>query len=165
MKNERCPECTANGHDSNGDHLYLMSDGSRWCCNKVAYHDGNQYFFCPADPDTGEPVLDGVVGETSEVNSKQSSDDGDPLAAALNKGEPDASSASSGHVNLSDLPLAVDFRNIPGTVREKYGVRHECSEADMSVEKVYYPIYESGKQVAWKVRTVDGKKFTIMEVH
>ena len=36
-KNRPCQECRAVGHDKSGDHLWLMSDGSTWCCQKP-YH-------------------------------------------------------------------------------------------------------------------------------
>ena len=38
-ENKECPVCAAAGHDSDGDHLWLMGDGKRWCCNRTQYHD------------------------------------------------------------------------------------------------------------------------------
>lgn len=35
--NRTCPKCAEIGHDKNGDHLYLLSDGETWYCNKP-YH-------------------------------------------------------------------------------------------------------------------------------
>lgn len=37
MKNRICPKCRELGHDSKGDHLFLMSDGATWGCFK-SYH-------------------------------------------------------------------------------------------------------------------------------
>lgn len=37
MKNRRCKKCTELGRDSTGDHLWKMSDGKRWCCNKPCH--------------------------------------------------------------------------------------------------------------------------------
>ena len=131
-----------------------MADGSRYCCNKVQYHDKAQYFLAPVGKN-GEPDF----GEDQQNDpSNESSSNPNPLDALVSKGEPKPS---------CDVPAvaSTDFRGIPASVREKYGVQHEFSEADASVAKVFYPMYVKGKQVAWKVRTVDGKKFTIMEVH
>ena len=36
-KNRRCPKCTELGRDSTGDHLWKMSDGETWCCNKPCH--------------------------------------------------------------------------------------------------------------------------------
>lgn len=35
--NRPCPKCREIGRDKTGDHLWLMADGLRWCCNKP-YH-------------------------------------------------------------------------------------------------------------------------------
>lgn len=35
--NRPCPQCKALGHDRSGDHLWLMRDGTTWCCQKP-YH-------------------------------------------------------------------------------------------------------------------------------
>lgn len=37
-KNRACPACREVGHDKKGDHLFLMSDGVTWYCNKP-YHE------------------------------------------------------------------------------------------------------------------------------
>ena len=42
--NKECQACAENGHDSTGDHLWEMRDGT-WGCLKGDYHkDGKPYF-------------------------------------------------------------------------------------------------------------------------
>ena len=156
-KNVRCPECTSNGHDSDGDHLFLMEKGDRWCCNKVEYHSQSQYFFCPADPDTGDPVLD-IPKDEQNGPLDESKTAPDTLGTAISEGKGDRI------YGPEQLPSDVEFRGIPAATRKKYGVRHGFSEVDQSMQEVYYPIYEGGKQVAWKCRTVETKDFRIEEV-
>ena len=37
MTDRACPQCRANGGDREGNHLYLMSDGITWYCNRCKY--------------------------------------------------------------------------------------------------------------------------------
>lgn len=48
-EDRRCPECAKNGHDTDSNHLFLMSDGNRWCCNKKSYHDSGENYYEDAE--------------------------------------------------------------------------------------------------------------------
>lgn len=166
--NKRCPECTANGHDSDGSHLFKMTDGNRWACNKVAYHKGGQYFFADVHPETGDPVFEGeetvLKGEkVSQGSSERPVTDlsSDAISADdLFSTEPSEATEELEDVpvGISDLPC-VKFRGISKEVYERYGCKMELSTSDRSVERVYYPMHEKGLHTAWKIRVVKDKTF------
>ncbi len=44
-QNKVCPKCRETGHDSRGDHLWLMQKGDRWACYKKEYHEDGQNYY------------------------------------------------------------------------------------------------------------------------
>ncbi len=162
-KNRVCPECRKHDHDTAGDHLYLASDGVNWICAKVQYHENQQYYVVPNDPDTMRPVED--VGEkTEKVPEKPATSmfgGGNTLDSILAGNS--VSSQPATRNDIDALP-AVKFRDIPADIRKKYGVHHELSVEDRSVTKVFYPIYSEGVQTRWKERNVAEKKFYVKEM-
>ncbi|MFA7222778.1 MAG: Hint domain-containing homing endonuclease [Bacilli bacterium] len=48
-KNKLCPECAKQGHDSTSSHLFLMSDGRRWCCTHRDYHESGEVYYEDAE--------------------------------------------------------------------------------------------------------------------
>lgn len=45
MSNRPCPKCRELGRDKSGDHLWLMKDGTTWCCNRPyhpIYYEGKE---------------------------------------------------------------------------------------------------------------------------
>lgn len=40
--NKPCPKCREAGHDSKGDHLWLMKDGETWACFRSEYHSNKK---------------------------------------------------------------------------------------------------------------------------
>lgn len=48
-KNKLCRECKKNGHDSDSNHLFKMSDGQRWCCTHRDYHESGEVYYEDAE--------------------------------------------------------------------------------------------------------------------
>ena len=166
-KNQACPACKENGHDSAGDHLYLAAANDNWICSKVQYHEGSQYFIVPNNPETNEPIFPGeeeVIEKVPERPATIFPSEDDTLDSILFGSSAEGNvKVPMGLIEVKALP-AVDFRGIPEATRSKYGVHHELSTTDRSVVKVFYPIFEKGVLVKWKERNVAEKKFYVKEI-
>ena len=161
MKNKACPKCRENGHDSNGDHLFLMTDESRYCCSKTEYHGDGQYYF------------EKVGGEEMKETQPVFTEDPESVPVASKGGTmstDDLFSTDSGEapyeppVGIAELPC-VDYRGIPKRFYEKYGCHMELSEVDRSIQKVHYPINTVCGDDLWKIRfVVPEKDFKLSEL-
>lgn len=97
-KNRQCPACAAIGHDKMSDHLFLMSDGNRWCCTKAQYHaDGEVYY------EDVEKAEEGATGTLDEQLA-----DLEQLIAT-----------GSDHEQSTDLPVSTPI-GIAGEVKDTY---------------------------------------------
>jgi twinkle protein len=153
--NRVCPKCRENGHDSEGDHLFLMTDESRWCCSKTEYHGDGQYYFEEVGG-SGDPT---ETPETSSVESSGAIMSMDDLFSGTSEGVP-----YEPPVGIEDLPC-VDYRGIPKRFYEKYGCHMELSEVDRSIQKVHYPVDTVCGDDLWKIRfVVPEKDFKLSEL-
>ena len=121
-KNYRCPECQKSGHDngSDGGHLFLMTGGDRFVCNRVDYHSNKQYFFSDVDID-GSPKFD------SEVIEEPPSKSTITLTDVFGSSTPNDTKISL-RDKYDDLATK-GFRGVPSSNYKKYGVKCECSES------------------------------------
>jgi twinkle protein len=69
-KTKACPECQKSGHDSGGDHMFLMQNGDRYCCNRKEYHESGENYYEDAD---GEELLATVKAIASRGPDEPSS--------------------------------------------------------------------------------------------
>jgi len=133
VPNRACPMCQENGHDSNGDHLFLMADGKTWCCNRTQHHPEAKMYF---EDDNGNTRTSSKMGVKGETYVKESS-------------------------NKEIDPTEFDvqgFRGIPEYVYGNAGVRCETDKFD-EPHTFYYPVFAQDGSMIWKIREVDPKKF------
>ena len=156
MTNKRCPECQKSGHDTGSDdgHLFLMTDGKRWCCNHTHYHESNTYYFADIGTD-GEPVHNRVEGEDKPVSSP-------PEEPQEETSEEVYADSPFGVTNPSESKcddLATKgFRGVPDDSYRKYGVKCECSSSTGEPIKFYYPLYTHCGSEVQKIRVVEPEK-------
>ncbi len=162
MRNQRCPACQENGHDTGNDegHLYLMRDGLKWCCTHSEYHTSKAPFFVTSGED-GLPV--GVAGGPGVADGPSDGLDKPVEHQDENPFETTDSPRRSLDSSFGGNPAR--FRGIDKETYEVYGCRMEFNEADLSVEKVFYPMFSDGLKVAYKVRHTKDKKFFKLEVN
>lgn len=138
MENRRCPVCSESGHDSTGNHLYLMADGKTWTCRRTEYHPDGQIYF-----------------EKDETSGSEKRKPSFTIGAS--------SSGSGGSSKNKINPLdygTTRFRGLPSEAYELYGARMQVSEDRGLPELVFYPFYEKGTdRIFWKVRKVEPKEF------
>lgn len=126
--NRPCPRCRENGHDSTGNHLWLMKDGNRWTCRKVQYHKDSKVYYEDLD---GNPIDDlfGVL-ETPTAPTRT------PSATLV----------------YPWSPLLADYRGISTEVYYKYKTEGSYAH-DGTLEALGHQLYDtSGKSIARKVR-------------
>jgi len=164
MENQPCPACKEQGHDSNGDHLFLMTDGSRWCCSKTQYHSSNTYYFASVD-DNGNPEHDRDKLEESTDKPEEATE-----ASSFPSDEELDGSYSDSPFAVSDEPVADEdalavrgFRGIPADQYGKYGVKCECDESSGEPKKFYYPLHTQCGAEVHKIRIVNPKDFLLSE--
>lgn len=75
MENRACPECQKNGHDKDGDHLFLMADGNRWTCQKSDYHPDGKPFYIKVEGNDVEATDVAEVLRRIEESAKGSGSD------------------------------------------------------------------------------------------
>ena len=139
-QNKACPMCQKNGHDSDGSHLFLMADGNKYCCNRVEYHDNNDFYLEEVD---GPDTIDALLGEVREEHE-----------------EPEVKVFDADY-NIEDLPAPGGYRNIPEEQYTKFGV-HALMKGD-EVSKVFYPMYTHSDKLVHKVRICEPKDFYTTE--
>lgn len=123
MSNRVCPKCRENGHDSTGDHLYLMRDKTQWICIHKEYHTNKQFYFEGLDEQpTEHKMFDRKYqeGEFDEIGTFKSSANSD--------------------------------RSISKETAVHFGVVTGFSESTRQPESIFYPMFSSGDLVAYKKR-------------
>lgn len=138
VPNRQCPVCAANGHDSKGDHLYLMSDGKTWCCMKTQYHTDHKIYLEDSEGEGKSADRVGTKGET--FVSKTLKQEVDPMSFQV-KG----------------------FRGIPDHIYGNAGVRCDVDEFEEPIA-YYYPLYTLDGDMLWKIRKLPKQFFTSEKV-
>lgn len=146
-KNRQCPACHANGHDSGSDHLFMMSDGMTWFCNKKEYHaDGKAYrevAGISVDPG-GE-----AEGSMEALLASLETEELPPVPEFL-----PVRTASVGTLQ----PLKASYRGIHPSTFSKYGVQGKHGGTELqSLQHVLYD--KKGKPVTTKNRNCLKKDF------
>ena len=130
VRTKECPKCKEAGHDSKGDHLWLMSDDIMWCCKRTEYHgDGLPYY--EKDGEVCTPREESILGGTATTIKV------DPLTLPMGK---------------------LYIRDINPRVSEKYGVR-VATDGTGEITEHYYPLTVKGKLHCYKVRKCAEKDF------
>lgn len=139
MQNKQCPVCASQGHDKNGDHLYLMSDGKTWCCMRTQYHPDGKIFLEDEGGEGRSADRTGVKGET--------------FKSTVLKGR---------EVDPMSFPVK-GFRDIPDHIYGNAGVRCDVDEFEEPVA-FYYPLYTLNGEMLWKIRKLPKDFFTSEKV-
>lgn len=128
--NKRCPACSANGHDSKGDHLFLLKDGETWGCFRREYHsDGKNY----------------LEGEGSKLCSLP----GQRLTTGRETIE-----------EISNYPyLRAEYRGIRGDIYQLFNAKLRFEEETGEPSALYFPIHSNGKLVGFHCRNLKEKSF------
>jgi len=140
--NKQCPKCEESGHDSKGDHLYLMTDGKTWCCQKTQYHSDHKIYL---ENDSGEGRSSdnlGVKGETFRT--------------------PKIPGKEQKFVDPSTFQVC-GFRGIPEHIYGNAGVKCEVDEFDEPTA-YYYPLSAQDGTMLWKIRKLPKEFFTSEKV-
>lgn len=152
--NRACPKCKATGHDSNSDHLFLMSSGDRWCCNRSEYHeDGEKYY--EQDGVQPEDSSNGTTELLSLLQGKSLDDVPDAGSGTL---EGSTSLESQGS---SLEALRSSYRGILPVTYSKYKVLAEY-DSRHNLLLLEHDLLDSdtGKKVTSKVRKLPKEFFT-----
>lgn len=129
--NRVCKECRNNGgHDSKGDHLWLLKDGTTWGCFRKEYHANGKAYFERADGTScSMPSQREAVGRES-VSEVQ-------------------------HYPIFNS----EYRGIRGETFKFFEVRCSFNEENGSVEHLYFPIKSNGKLLGFHRRSMESKAF------
>lgn len=133
--NRPCPICRAHGHDSAGDHLFLMKDGETWGCFHKDYH-----------------------GE-SRTNYFESSKGGaGPMPCSFPSQRTSTARETVDEV-LAFPFLGSEYRGIRADTFRHFETRVSFNEATGQMEFLYFPIKSKGKLVGFHRRSLDSKAF------
>jgi len=132
--NRRCPECAKVGRDADGDHMFLMESGDRWCCNKPYHASGEPYYEKEGDSieENEEPVED-ILAMLIDSES--------PSFPKVEVGEESMVSKVLKEHRV-DQELQDDYRGIPPHIYKQYGVYGSYDKSDL--KRLSHPIYEVG---------------------
>lgn len=136
MANRPCPICRTHGHDSNGDHLFLMKDGETWACFHKEYHGENRtnYF---------ESAKGGAGPMPCSFPSQRTSTARETVDEVLT------------------FPLLnSEYRGIRGDTFRHFEVRVSFHESTGQMEFLYFPLKSKGKLVGFHRRSLDSKAFS-----
>lgn len=154
--NKPCPKCREQGHDSKGDHLFLMSSGDRYCCTKKEYHDDGEVYYEDLDGGSGD-----ASPEPATTFSALLANNEPPVANATSTsstlefvGTP-ATSTESSSTTIGNGPTEDEvqhtIRGITPSTFRKYGTRAVTKNG--TVVELVDDVYEAGSgKVADKVR-------------
>lgn len=156
VKNKACPECKKNNHDTDSNHLFMMADGSRWCCNKKEYHADGKFYF---EDVSGNRIDNGKDGDSESV-ALLSAVFGFPTTVPVPpvpepRFEPVVQKVSS------SVGIVGSYRGISDSVYDKYGVTADLDSSGEPYKLYHWLKGPDGKNLRQKVRVVDPKDFYI----
>jgi len=142
--NRRCPKCQEAGRDTGSDsgHLWLMEDGSTWCCLKDTYHKNGKPYYEKVDGgeeeemDEEDPVEDVLAMLSMPPKVKPLIDIGDSEL------ELNGYKGSLEIVETRD-DMTEGFRGIPPQTMNQYEVFGTYDKGG-KLTRLSHPIYEVG---------------------
>lgn len=135
-KTKACPRCQENGHDSKGDHMFLLQSKTKYMCNRTEYHENGKVYL----ESIGE-AFGGVEEEPKVVPSSSSAEHRERLDNFEDPGGP--------------------YRGIPADVMKRFQVEvaYDLTGKEVCLR---HPIFSlEGNQLCYKYRTVDPKGFSL----
>lgn len=153
VPNKVCNKCRATGHDTHGDHLFLMRDGSMWTCRHVDYHEDGEVYY---EDNSGSPRTSG---------SRDSTDDSDGNRELLKLFSPKTSDDIALPVSVpadvgSVVHLNEEYRGIQPYVYRKYEV--QCTKDSLGkLLSLQHELKDTkGRRVVDKIRKLPKDFFT-----
>ena len=135
MANRPCPICrSSGGHDSKGDHLWLMKDNTTWGCFRKEYHPNGKPYFESSEGGAG-PMPCSMPSQRESVGRESVSE-------------------------VQQYPIFnSEYRGIRGETFKFFEVRCSFNEENGSVDNLYFPIKAKGKLIGFHRRNLDSKAF------